>query len=222
MSEQARDRGLGDTIARATQALGIKPCGGCKKRQEWLNRVLPYERTETVPTRNPETPQVQPVTPIEPVRVSARERVVIAARSWLGTPYHLGGRVKGSGCDCATLLFEVYRECGLVPDQELERASHDWFQHTDEEPYLFAVMRHAHKVAETIASRAVEALPGCLVLTRAAGSRVYNHGGIVTVWPRVIHAGPQGVEEVNATMHPLWAHHLIVIFDPWKADDVRE
>jgi hypothetical protein len=32
-------RGLGDMIAKVTSNLGIMPCGGCKKRQEWLNRL---------------------------------------------------------------------------------------------------------------------------------------------------------------------------------------
>ncbi len=35
-------RGLGDTIAKMTSAVGIKPCGGCKQRQEWLNKKIPY------------------------------------------------------------------------------------------------------------------------------------------------------------------------------------
>jgi len=34
-------RGLGDVIASATKAVGIKPCGGCKKRQAALNTLLP-------------------------------------------------------------------------------------------------------------------------------------------------------------------------------------
>lgn len=29
---------LGDRIAQLTRLLGIKPCGGCKKRQRWLNK----------------------------------------------------------------------------------------------------------------------------------------------------------------------------------------
>ena len=50
-----KDKGLGDTIARATKATGIDkfanrladglniPGGcGCKKRQEYLNKVVPY------------------------------------------------------------------------------------------------------------------------------------------------------------------------------------
>lgn len=39
-----KSRGLGDTIAKVTSAIGIKPCGGCKERQEWLNRAFPYRR----------------------------------------------------------------------------------------------------------------------------------------------------------------------------------
>ena len=35
-------KGLGDTIAKVTKAFGVKPCGGCKKRQEKLNKLFPY------------------------------------------------------------------------------------------------------------------------------------------------------------------------------------
>jgi hypothetical protein len=35
--------GLGDTIAWITKAVGIKPCGGCKKRQAKLNELFPYK-----------------------------------------------------------------------------------------------------------------------------------------------------------------------------------
>ncbi|GAG22410.1 unnamed protein product, partial [marine sediment metagenome] len=35
-------RGLGDTIARATSAIGIKPCKGCDNRRDTLNRLVPY------------------------------------------------------------------------------------------------------------------------------------------------------------------------------------
>jgi hypothetical protein len=39
---KAPSRGLGDTIAKLTRKLGIKPCGGCKKRQKRLNELFPY------------------------------------------------------------------------------------------------------------------------------------------------------------------------------------
>lgn len=41
-SQKTKPAGLGDTIARITSAIGIKPCGGCKKRQEKLNKLVPY------------------------------------------------------------------------------------------------------------------------------------------------------------------------------------
>ena len=41
--ENKKSRGIGDTIAKMTAAVGIKPCGGCKKRQEYLNKKMPYK-----------------------------------------------------------------------------------------------------------------------------------------------------------------------------------
>ena len=39
-------KGLGDTIKKVTDKLGIKQCGGCKKRQEKLNRLFPYGKDD--------------------------------------------------------------------------------------------------------------------------------------------------------------------------------
>ena len=37
--------GLGDTVAKVIKAVvGIKPCGGCHKRREALNALVPYRR----------------------------------------------------------------------------------------------------------------------------------------------------------------------------------
>ena len=38
-------RGLGDTLARVIHDYtGIEPCSGCSKRQETLNRWIPYNK----------------------------------------------------------------------------------------------------------------------------------------------------------------------------------
>lgn len=37
-------RGLGDTIAKTTHAVGIEPCNGCRDRQNRLNQRFPYRR----------------------------------------------------------------------------------------------------------------------------------------------------------------------------------
>lgn len=36
-----RVRGLGDVVAGITKAFGFKSCGGCGKRQHWLNQKVP-------------------------------------------------------------------------------------------------------------------------------------------------------------------------------------
>ena len=37
-------RGLGDRVAVFTKKLGIKECGGCKKRREALNKAFPSKK----------------------------------------------------------------------------------------------------------------------------------------------------------------------------------
>jgi hypothetical protein len=42
-------RGLGDVVAAATSAIGIKPCGKCQKRREALNRLVPFSNENPPP-----------------------------------------------------------------------------------------------------------------------------------------------------------------------------
>ena len=42
-----RIRGLGDLIAAGTRAVGIRQCGGCKKRQAALNQMVPFGKKES-------------------------------------------------------------------------------------------------------------------------------------------------------------------------------
>jgi hypothetical protein len=39
-----KSRGLGDTIEKATKAFGVSSCGGCKKRRDKLNKMVPYRQ----------------------------------------------------------------------------------------------------------------------------------------------------------------------------------
>ena len=36
--------GLGDAVKRVTNAVGIRPCGGCEKRAQTLNRWMIFAR----------------------------------------------------------------------------------------------------------------------------------------------------------------------------------
>lgn len=44
--KKCKSAGLGDSIARVTNALGIKKCGGCAERQKKFNELLPYKSNE--------------------------------------------------------------------------------------------------------------------------------------------------------------------------------
>lgn len=35
--------GLGDALKRVTSSMGIKPCGRCQQRAEFLNRMLVFQ-----------------------------------------------------------------------------------------------------------------------------------------------------------------------------------
>lgn len=151
-----------------------------------------------------------------------RQSIVREARSYIGTPYHKNARIKGVGVDCATFVFCVYRTIGLVPPEEegifsdpsIVPISQDWFRHTKEEKYMRQILRHAHKVAEGISYPTLDAKPGTIVITRAVGSKVVNHGGIVVKWPMIVHAVDPEVEETNASTNPLWAFQEVTVLDP--------
>ena len=39
-----KSRGAGDTIKKIMDKLKIPQCGGCKERQQILNRLIPYQK----------------------------------------------------------------------------------------------------------------------------------------------------------------------------------
>lgn len=149
--------------------------------------------------------------------VASRTQMVAEARSWIGTPYHVGGMVKGAGCCCGSLILAVFQACGRATGESLGFISADCWMHWTNEQYQFRLMKHAVKIAETLArpGRMNIARPGCIVLTRVGTNRCYNHAGIVTEWPMLVHAIKPAVEEVNAIRHHLWMYREIAIFDPF-------
>lgn len=103
-----------------------------------------------------------------------RQAVVDEALSWLRTPYHHHGRIKGpgGGVDCLMLLAEVFERSGLVDRVEPGNYARDWHLHRNEEAYMQGLMRYA-------VQREPGELPdaGDIVLFRFG--RTYSHGAIV-------------------------------------------
>jgi cell wall-associated NlpC family hydrolase len=136
-----------------------------------------------------------------------RADVVAEAREWIGTPYRHMARVKGpkGGCDCLTLLAEVYERAGIVAHVEIPFYPMDWHLHRAAELYLDGLAAHADEV------EAPE--PGDAVLFRFG--RCFAHGGIVTAWPWLIHSwNGMGVVPVDANQTML-AGRPTRFFDPF-------
>ena len=62
------------------------------------------------------------------------ERVIAAARGWLGTPYHDQASVRGVGCDCLGLVRGVWRELYGAEPLPLPPYSRDWGETGTREP----------------------------------------------------------------------------------------
>lgn len=107
--------------------------------------------------------------------------VVQEAQSWLGTPYHHHGDIKGAGVDCAMILVRVFHAAGLTPDIDPRPYPPDWHMHRDAERYLGWLAQYADPVD----------LPQAGDVAMFQFGRCVAHGAIVTAWPLVIHAHMQ-------------------------------
>jgi NlpC/P60 family putative phage cell wall peptidase len=107
--------------------------------------------------------------------MSARQdRIVTAARGWIGTPYRHQAACRGAGCDCLGLVRGVWRE---VMGEEPERPpaySMDWSEPAREEALWHAALRHLR------ARPVTGEQPGDVILFRMRDGAVAKHLGICT------------------------------------------
>jgi cell wall-associated NlpC family hydrolase len=139
--------------------------------------------------------------------MSQREQVIAEAKTWLRTPYHHMGRVKGGGTDCLMLLAEVYHTAGVIPAIDVPFYPADWNLHRDAERYLEGLMGYA---------REIDGPPQCGDVAVFKFGRCFAHGAIVVSWPRVIHAWCNaGVVFGDAAQPPLYGR-AVRFFDPFR------
>lgn len=100
-----------------------------------------------------------------------RDDVVAEAMTWLGTPYHHHGAVKGVGVDCARILAMVYSACGLVPPIDLGNYRRDWHLHRAVEQYRDRLLEYTNKINDPDVP-----LRGDIALFRFG--RTLSHAGI--------------------------------------------
>lgn len=107
--------------------------------------------------------------------MTMRDEIVSEARSWIGTPWHHMGdenalAIKGVGVDCAILLVDVCKACGLVP-QDLNPRPYSMSHniHRGEEVFLGWLSKYGEEIEKPTA--------GDLVVWKYG--RVFSHGAFV-------------------------------------------
>jgi cell wall-associated NlpC family hydrolase len=139
--------------------------------------------------------------------MNQRQRVVAEAETWLRTPYHHMGRIKGGGTDCLMLLAEVYEAAGVIRHVDVSFYPPDWNLHRDAERYLQGLMRYAREIGGPPQSGDVAVFKF---------GRCFAHGAIVVSWPRLIHAWcDAGVVFADGGQPPLIGRE-VRFFDPFS------
>ena len=125
-----------------------------------------------------------------------RSAIVAEALSWVGTPYHHHGRIKGVGVDCAQILIAIYCDAlRLAPPIDVGTYSTQWHLHRGEEVYLdWLATGGAHQV-QTPA-------PGDIAVFRFG--RTFSHSAICVADNEFVHAYVElGVIQSRLTEAPL-------------------
>jgi NlpC/P60 family putative phage cell wall peptidase len=139
------------------------------------------------------------------VKAADGARVVAAARSWLGTPYHDQASLKGVGCDCLGLARGVWREVVGPEPFPIPPYSRDWGETGPREVLADGARRMMPEIEHGAAP------PGALVLFRMMPRAIAKHVGIVTGAASFIHA----YERLGVIEEPLtqtWRRRIAFAF----------
>ena len=132
----------------------------------------------------------------------AGARALLAARTWLGTPYRHGASVRGQGCDCLGLVRGVWRELYGAEPQAVPAYRADWAETGGPETLLDAAGRW-------FAPRPLAAAaPGDVVLFRMAPGACVKHCALLSVAP--------GVDGEGRVLHAYWGRAVVESWlGPW-------
>lgn len=133
------------------------------------------------------------------------DRVIAAARSWLGTPYHDQASLRGVGCDCLGLVRGVWRHVLGEEPFAIPPYSRDWGETGTRE----VLADGARRMMIEIDPR--DAMPGALVLFRMRPGAIAKHVGILSAPDRFIHA----YERLGVIEEPLtqaWRRRIAFAF----------
>ncbi len=132
------------------------------------------------------TPKPGPLRPVPYFRTPESQnelRAIVA--TWLGTPFHEFGRIKGVGVDCVHLWAEIMVEAGHLqsyafPDYHLDAGHHE-----DASALLSWFENHPGFRLVNGPGRAAEPMMGDLYCF-TIGKSAHHLAGVIS-WPRGVH-----------------------------------
>lgn len=133
------------------------------------------------------------------------DRIVAAARRWIGTPYRHQGSLRQAGCDCLGLVRGVWREL-VGPEPETPGSyAPDWAEARGEEMLAAAGYRHFVAVSKSESSH------GDIVLFRWRPEVPAKHVGILSGAGSMIHAH-EGASVCEVPLSAWWARRIAFAF----------
>lgn len=136
------------------------------------------------------------------------DRIVMAARGWIGTPYRHQAACRGAGCDCLGLVRGLWREVRGAEPETPPAYSVDWSEPARQELLWQAAARHL--VTRPLTAEA----PGDVILFRMREGSVAKHLGIVAstgVGATFIHAY-SGHGVVEGALSAPWRRRIVARF----------
>ena len=132
------------------------------------------------------------------------DRVIAAARSWLGTPYVHQASVLGAGCDCLGLARGIWRDLHGLEPVTPPHNTRDWGEAGGAEVLAEAARRFLLEIPIAAAR------PGALILFRMARGAPAKHCGIRSE-SGLIHAY-EGAGVIEEPWSPIWARKAALAF----------
>lgn len=142
-----------------------------------------------------------------------RNALLAEARTWLGTPYHHHGSVKGVGVNCAQFLFEVGHNAGLFSD---DMPKPRWYS-----PQLASNSKEERLINYVEAYGGLEIIqeqvkPADIVVYKTGQS--HGHIAMVVDWPTIIHVIPPHGCQYSGVRDGRLAQFSMRFYTFWKGN----